>query len=345
MSVFKQRRERLLLLASGFDNVVVADPKNLYYLTGFWGGGWGIVRPDATVLVTSVMEEKRATGSSHEAEVVTAPVRSDQVKAVKRLLAKGRTLIDSKDGQVRGTVDTGPFIQARRKKDSEELSLIRGASERIDKIYEMLEKTIRPGLTELEIAAEVMKQATLDDLSPLAAEGSLSPIIIGSGENSAYPHAELTKRKVRSGDMIVADIFFRYRGYCSDCTRTYAVGRVRKEQRDGYEAVLEAERHGVKMVRRGESGRDIHLAVKAILKGHRLDGFFTHGTGHGVGIDIHESPSLGGKSEDTLQTGDVVTVEPGIYIPGDYGIRIEDTLFVGNDVEVLTKYDRELLIL
>ncbi len=344
MSVFKQRRERLLSLASGYDNVVVAEPKNLFYVTGFWGGGWGIVRPEATVLVTSFMEEKRATESSHEAELVAALAKSDQVKAVRRLLAKGRTLIDTDDGLVRGTVDRGPFNRARRKKDTEELLLIRGASERIDRIYEMLEKTIRPGLTELEIAAEVMKQATLEDLSPLAAEGSLSPIIIGSGENSAYPHAELTKRKVRIGDMVVADIFFRYRGYCSDCTRTYAVGRATKEQRDGYGAVLEAERGGVNMVRPGESGRDVHLGVKAILKEHGLDGFFTHGTGHGVGIDIHESPSLGGKSEDTLQTGDVVTVEPGIYLPGRFGIRIEDTLEVGDKTSVLTSYTRDLVV-
>ena len=99
------------------------------------------------------------------------------------------------------------------------------------------------------------------------------------------------------------------------------------------------------MVRRGESARDVHLAVKAILKGHGLDGFFTHGTGHGVGIDIHESPSLGGKSEDTLQAGDVVTVEPGIYLPGKFGIRIEDILDVGDKTSVLTSYTRDRVVI
>src|SRR5208282_266593 len=250
-------------------------------------------------------------------------------------------LHDEHGEHLKGVTDEKFFIQVRRRKDAEEVSRIAEASKRIDRIYEMLEKTIRPGLTEWAIASEVMKEATLEGLSPLASEGSLSPIIIGSGENSAYPHVELTDRKVRVGDMVIADIFFRYEGYCSDCTRTYAVGRVSKERREGYQAVLEAERHGIEMVKVGASGREVHEGVKGILSKHGLDKYFTHGTGHGVGIDIHESPSLGGKSNDILQKGDVVTVEPGIYIPGDYGVRIEDTMLVDAGTRVLTDYTRE----
>jgi Xaa-Pro aminopeptidase len=145
--------------------------------------------------------------------------------------------------------------------------------------------------------------------------------------------------------MVIADIFFRFNGYCSDCTRTYAVGRVSKERREGYEAVLEAEIHGIEMVKAGVSGKEVHEGVKGILGRHNLDRYFIHGTGHGVGIDIHESPSLGGKSKDTLQTGDVVTVEPGIYIPGDYGVRIEDTVAIGSKVSILTRCKKELIVL
>jgi Xaa-Pro aminopeptidase/Xaa-Pro dipeptidase len=345
MSTFKQRRERLLLLASKFDNVVVSNPKNLFYLTDYWGGGIGVVRPDSTILVTSVMEERRATETGREVEVVAAQGQLAMRQAVKRILASGKTLMDGHDEHLSGAVDEKLFIQARRRKDAEEVSRIKEASERIDLIYKMLEKTIRPGLTERAIASEVMKLATAEGLSPLASEGSLSPIILGSGENSAYPHVELTDRKVRVGDMVIADIFFRYHGYCSDCTRTYAVGRVSKERREGYQAVLEAERHGIEMVKVGAPGREVHEGVKDTLRKYGLDKYFTHGTGHGVGIDIHESPSLGGKSTDVLQKGDVVTVEPGIYIPGDYGVRIEDTMLVDGGAKVLTDYTRELLVL
>jgi Xaa-Pro aminopeptidase/Xaa-Pro dipeptidase len=345
MSAFKKRRERLLQLASEYDNVVVANPKNLFYVTDFWGGGIGVVRPDSTILVTSAMEERRARESGQEVEVVATQGHLAMKQALKKILAKGKTIVDGHDPHLKGVVDPSPFVQARRRKDGEEISRIVEASKRIDRIYEMLEKTIRPGLSERAIAAEVMRLATAEALSPLGSEGSLSPIIIGSGENSAYPHVELTDRKVRAGDMVIADIFFRYDGYCSDCTRTYAVGRVSKERREGYQAVLEAERLGVEMVKAGVPGRDVHEAVKKALGRHGLDKYFTHGTGHGVGIDIHESPSLGGKSTDTLQKGDVVTVEPGIYIPGDYGVRIEDTLAIGGEVRVLTGFTRELIVL
>jgi Xaa-Pro aminopeptidase len=345
LSEFKQRRERMLQLASGFDNVVVTNPKNLFYLTDFWGGGIGIVRPDSTVLVTSMMEEQRARESGREVEVVAAQGLSAMWQAAKKVLANGKTMIDERQVPLKGVADPGFFIRARRRKDHEELARIAEASRRIDKIYSLLEKTIRPGLTERAIAGEVMKFATQEGLSPLASEGSLSPIIIGSGENSAYPHVELTDRKVRVGDMVIADIFFRFNGYCSDCTRTYAVGRVSKERKEGYEAVLEAEIHGIEMVKAGVSGREVHEGVTGILRRHNLDRYFIHGTGHGVGIDIHESPSLGGKSQDTLQTGDVFTVEPGIYIPGDYGVRIEDTVAIGSKVSILTRCKKELIVL
>jgi Xaa-Pro aminopeptidase len=346
LSNFKQRRERLLELASGFDNVVVLNPRNLFYLTDFWGGGVGIVRPDSTVVVTSVMEERRARESGKEAEVVTAQGAAEMQRMVKKLLAKGKTLVDEHERDMKGaTIDEGLFIEARRRKDSEEISRISDASKKIEKVYQMLERTIRPGITEMALAAEVMKLATVEGLSPLAAEGSLSPIIIGSGENAAYPHVDLTDRKLKTGDMVIADIFFRYRGYCSDCTRTYAVGRVSKERRQGYQAVLEAQLRGIDLVKSGASGREVHEGVKKILAGYGLDGYFIHGTGHGVGIDIHESPSLGGKSTDTLRKGDVVTVEPGIYIPGDYGVRIEDTLVIDGGTRDLFSYTKELLVL
>ena len=134
MSTFKQRRQRLLLLASKFDNVVVSNPKNLFYLTNFWGGGIGVVRPDSTVLVTSVMEERRARETGREVEVVPAQGHLAMRQALKRILANGKTLRDEHDEHLRGVTDEKLFIQARRKKDAEEVSRIAEASKRIDRI-------------------------------------------------------------------------------------------------------------------------------------------------------------------------------------------------------------------
>jgi len=346
LSTYRERRRRIIGLAASYDNIVVIDPKNIFYMTDFWGGGIGIVRPDSTVLITSGMEERRARETGKEVEIVAVNGREEIEKAARRIIAKGKSLLDIYKKSMRGgAVDGELFTQARRAKDPDEVSRISDASRRIEKIYRMLESTIRPGVTEIALAAEAMKLATVECLTPLAAEGSLSPIIIGSGENAAFPHADLTERKIKTGDMVVADIFFRFRGYCSDCTRTYAVGRVSKERREGYQAVLEAQLQGIELVRSGASGRSVHEGVKKVLAGYGLDRYFTHGAGHGVGIDIHESPSLGGRSSDTLMTRDVVTVEPGIYIPGDYGVRIEDTLVLDGGTRNMFSYTKELQVL
>ena len=344
MSIFGKRRQRLLSAASGFDSVVVTNPKNLFYLTDFWGGGIGIVRDDTTVLVTSVMEERRATESGKEVEIVPTVGKLKQYEEVLSRL-HGRVLSDEDDAGLGKTTDVDLFIAVRRRKDAEEMARIGGASRRLDKIYKMLESSIRQGRTERQVAADVMKLATEEKLSPLPAEGSLSPVIIGSGENAAFPHADLTDRKLRRGDMVVADIFFRYEGYCSDCTRTYAVGSVSQERRDAYQAVLDAQLQGVKLAKKGARGRAIHEGVNGVLKEHGLDAYFTHGTGHGVGIDIHESPSIGRTTKDILREGDVVTIEPGVYLPGKFGIRIEDTLTIGDRTRVLFDYTKDLLVI
>ncbi|MDG6926071.1 MAG: M24 family metallopeptidase [Nitrososphaerota archaeon] len=344
MGIFGKRRERVLSLASKFDAVVVTNPKNLFYLTDFWGGGIGIVEGDSTTIVTSVMEEYRANETGKDVRVVPSKNMVTAYQTVAKKL-KGKTLMDQYDPRLKGTVDDSVFLEARRQKDAEELRKISQASKKVDELYELLEQEIQVGRTEFEIAGEVMRLATTEGLSPLASEGSLSPIIVASGPNAALPHAELSGRKVRIGDMVVADIFFRFQGYCTDCTRTYAVGKVPEEWTAGYQAVFDAQAEGIKLVKRGVAAKDVHAGVSAVLKERGLEKYFTHGTGHGVGIDIHERPSIGATSTDILADGDVVTIEPGIYVPEEYGVRIEDTVTVGKEVKVLFDYTKELLVL
>lgn len=344
MTIYGRRRERLLSAAKGYDTVVVLNPKNLFYLTDFWGGGIGIVREESTVVVTSVMEQKRATESGKEVLVVPEKGMAAIHEAARKRM-NGKVLVDAYDPDLRGEIDEALFLGVRRTKDSEEVKRIAKATKKVELLYSLLEREIRPGRTETEIASEVMRLATREGLSPLGAEGSLSPVIVASGPNGALPHAELTERKVGRGDLIVADIFFRFRGYCTDCTRTYAVGKASEDARAGYEAVLEAQKRGVELAVRGAKARAIHAGVTAVLAEHGLERYFTHGTGHGVGIDIHERPSIGMSSDDILAEGDVVTVEPGIYKPGRFGVRIEDTVVIGRETENLYEYTRELQVL
>ena len=344
MSTYGKRRKRLVAAASNYDTVLVTDPKNLFYLTDFWGGGIGIVRDDRTILVTSVMEQKRANDSGQEVEVIPTKGRKQQYEAVQGQV-RGRTLVDEFDPKLdRATVDADLFLGVRRKKDEEEIARITKASKAVDRIYGMLETSIAPGRTERQVAADVMKVATEEKLTPLPSEGALSPVIIGSGPNGSYPHADLSDRKIRTGDMVVADIFFRHRGYCTDCTRTFAVGRVSPEKREVYQAVLESQLKGIELATRGTACRAVHNGVNEVLKLHNLDSYFTHGVGHGVGIDIHESPSLNRSSVNRLRQGDVVTIEPGVYFEGMFGIRIEDTLVVGDRTKVLSGYTKELRV-
>ena len=344
MDIFARRRRRVLSLAPEFDSVIVTNPKNLFYLTDFWGGGVGIVGKDETTVVTSVMERQRATETGKDVSVVPQRGLAAIYEAVEKR-AKGKRLLDQYDSRLRGTINEALFLGARRSKDAEEVKRIAEASGKVEKLYRLLEEQIRPGRTETEIAGEVMRLATSEGLSPLPAEGSLSPVIIASGPNAALPHAELTNRKVRRGDMIVADIFFRFRGYCTDCTRTYAVGKVSEDWKAGYQAVLEAQLRGLELTEVGAKGKDVHEGVSAVLRKHGLEKYFTHGTGHGVGIDIHEQPSLGPTSGDVLAEGDVVTVEPGIYVAGKYGVRIEDSVVIGRTSRNLFDYTKELLVL
>ncbi len=347
LSSYALRRKKLRSLTKDNENLLVTKPQNLFYLTGFWGGGVGVVLDDRLVLVTSNMERRRAEKSAGETEVIGVSTNSGITGEVRKLLRRGSSVVDSGGLKINGrvTVDDGPYLQARRTKDREEQDKITTASRKIDRIYELLEREAMEGMTEREVAADVMRAATLEGLTPFGSEGSLSPIIVAAGENGAYPHAEVTDRVLRDGDFVVVDLFFRFEGYGSDETRTFGVGRLSKEKRQAYQAVLAAQKRGIQCSRAGVECRRVHAQVSRVLGRSSLLRYFTHGTGHGVGVDIHELPSISAASGDRLRENDVVTVEPGVYLPGKYGIRIEDTVLVGMREAVLTRYTRELVVL
>jgi Xaa-Pro aminopeptidase/Xaa-Pro dipeptidase len=345
MSVFGNRRKKLLSLAKG-KQVVATKPSNLFYLTDFWGGGAAVVHEDRTLLVTSALDAQRAKEVGKEVEVVVVKRWADVPARLGRKLGSGKVVVDDDSQFHRGTRfvrSPDLFLEARRVKDEVEVARINNASRGQDKVFEALEHEIRPGRTEWEIAAEVLKVATVNQLTQSGSDSALSPIIIASGENGALPHGELSERRILNGDFVVADIFFRSEGYNSDETRTFAVGTISSEMKRHYSAVLDAQERAMAEAKEGATCGEVSATAMKTLRAHGVEKHINHGIGHGVGIDIHELPSIAKGSKTRLMRNDVVTIEPGIYFPRKYGIRIEDTVKVDKKPIPLTHYTKELV--
>jgi Xaa-Pro aminopeptidase len=344
LTVYAKRRRRLLSLAKGRQVVAMTAP-NLFYLTDFFGGGAAIVYQDKTVVITTPLEADRAREVSKEAEVVVVKKSAKIEGAIMKRLEKGKAATDAPTEGTRGrfVVDPGLFLEARRAKDEVELERLKKACAGTDSVFEALREELKPGRSEWELAAEVMKEAVRQSMTPSSSESSLGPIIIASGPHGAYGHSELSDRRLRAGDFVVADLFFRYEGYHSDETRTFAVGTVTSEMRKHYAIVRDAQQAALDVAREGVACGVVNDAAVAVLRKNGVDKFLTHSIGHGVGIDIHELPRITRGNGVKLAKNDVMTDEPGIYLVGKYGIRIEDTLRVDTKPEVLTRFTKDLI--
>jgi Xaa-Pro aminopeptidase len=234
----------------------------------------------------------------------------------------------------RGLVET-----LRAVKEPEELEAIRRAQAVTDRTYERLVEEPFAGRTEKELVW-VMHQL----FHECGADGLAFEIDIAAGPTAASPHALPGDRVVQEGDLVLVDAGASVDGYCSDCTRTFAVGDVSDSLRSVYEVVREAEQAGIDAVRAGVPGRDVDAAARAVITDAGYGESFGHGLGHGLGLLVHEAPALRPEWEEVLAAGNVVTVEPGIYLSGVAGVRIEDLVVVTEDgCEVLTSFPKELL--
>lgn len=211
----------------------------------------------------------------------------------------------------------------RRVKDEEELKKIRKAAELTIVGMQAAFDTIKAGLKEIEVAAEIEHAMRTNGSYGFAFESS-----VASGPRSAYPHGGCGEHKIRKSELVVVDIGAKYKNYCADMTRTFAIGKPSEKQEKIYAAVAEAQEKAFRKIREGEKASNVDAVARRILEKAGYDAYFVHGLGHGIGMDVHELPTLNSVSKDVLKTGNVVTDEPGVYIVGFGGVRIEDTVVV-----------------
>jgi len=227
----------------------------------------------------------------------------------------------------------------REEKSRAELARIVSAQRIAERVLDRVLAKCRPGVTEKELARELL-HAIEDE----GGDGPSFDPIIAAGPNSALPHARPGDRRVKKGDFVIFDLGVFMDGYASDMTRTVVVGRATERQQRVYQTVLEAQRRAIARMRAGVGGKTVDHAARGWIAGKGFGKYFGHGTGHGVGLEIHESPAQNPQSKDVLRAGMVVTVEPGIYIPGWGGVRIEDMVLVKRSGrEVLGRFPKRLI--
>jgi Xaa-Pro aminopeptidase len=227
----------------------------------------------------------------------------------------------------------------RSVKDGDELAIMAEAARTGCKLFEHILGVLRPGIAEVEVAAELESQAR-----KLGAEGMSFETIVAAGLRSAMPHGRATSAPLPRRGFVTMDFGIIHKGYCSDMTRTVFLGKPKPEDRKAYEAVLEAQENAVNAVSPGASCAEVDEAARSVLRREGLAEAFTHSTGHGVGLEIHEPPRVGAGQTTRLQPGMVITIEPGIYLAGKFGIRIEDMVVVTHSGgQVLTPAPKALI--
>jgi Xaa-Pro aminopeptidase len=361
----RQKSLREQLGAARLDVLLISHLPNIRYLCGFTGSaGFLLVAETGAVFFTDARYTRQAGDEVKGAKVViarkavlnsvgdwigarhkkskgwTLGIEADHITVAER-----KRLSDLLPSGVRLRNAPAMVERARMVKEDAELELIRAAVQLGATLFDGALEVLRPGTKETEVAAEMEYAARR-----AGAEAMSFPTIIASGARSALPHGRATEQAIAPGAFVVCDFGVILAGYCSDQTRTVWVGAAssvlakNNDARHAYESVREAQEAAIAAVRPGATVVEVDAAARKVLRKARLGRYFTHSTGHGVGLEIHEGPRIAAGQEEVLRPGMVITIEPGIYFPGKWGIRIEDMVAVNErGCEVLTPTSKDFL--
>lgn len=340
----------------GLDAMLVTSEPGEFYAVGFHGEGVALITAGESWYYTD-SRYIEAAGEQVQTDHVAMPERGSSYRAVVDALVKEYGLKNigfeedymtvsayrrwSEEVDAQLLPASALLGTLRASKDEAEVSAMKAAQAIAEQALEETLKSLKPGVTEKEIAALLEY-----NMIRFGAEKKSFDTIIASGPNSSKPHAVPSLRKIREGDFVTIDFGCVVNGYCSDTTRTVAVGRPTEEMRKVYDTVLQAQLAGIAAAKAGMSGKEIDAAAREVIAAAGYGEYFGHSFGHSLGIEIHENPNAAPSNPDPMPVGAVISAEPGIYLPGKFGVRIEDVLILSETgCENITKYPKELIIL
>jgi len=336
------------LTGLGADALLVTDPANVRYLSGFRSpeDGRVLVSPDGALLIT----DGRYTVQAEEESRLEVVITREWLELVVNRVGKAHLAVESEHITLDTFTTLGeklayPAIATkellashRRIKSGDELAKLRRASRITDEAFEHILGFLKAGVTELEVAMELERFMRL-----AGSEGNGFSIIVASGNRSAMPHGIASSKVIEEGDLVTLDFGAVVDGYHADMTRAVAVGEISSKLRFMFDAVLEAQESALAALGPGVQARAVDEMARESLARHNLEHYFTHGLGHGVGLEIHEAPHLSATSSELLGAGMTATVEPGVYIPGEGGVRIEDlTVITESGYQLLSRSPKRL---
>lgn len=350
-------REKIsnILRENGLDAILVSDACNMRYLSGFRGGtGYLFLSEKRRVLLTDARYTVQAGGETEDFEIAEVSAKRNYETVLKEILGEEQTVtlgfedlhlifararkLQEELGDIRWVALGDSLNRLRRVKTPEEQKLLEQAEAIGDLAFCKILEELRPGLTELQVAARLdyyMKEA--------GASGNSFDTIAASGVHSAMPHAMPSGKKLEKGDFLTMDFGCVYQGYCSDMTRTVVIGKANERQKEIYQIVLEAQEAALEAIRPGMTGAMVDRVARDLIADAGYGEYFGHGLGHSVGLYIHEEPRLSPSCEDVLCEGIIQTVEPGIYLPDFGGVRIEDMVVItAEGCRNLTRSTKEL---
>jgi len=339
----------------GIDGMLITNGYNRRYMTGFTGtAGVVVVGEKKAVFITDFRYVEQASRQisgyeiiQHMGSIIDEVAKQAAALGIKKLGFEQDNLSFATYKSYENTVQaelvpvSGVVEKLRLIKSDAEIKILKEAAEIADAAFQHILSFIRPGIREIDVANELEFFMRKN-----GAISSSFDIIVASGYRSALPHGVATEKVIEKGEFVTLDFGAYYKGYCSDITRTVAVGEVSEELRNIYEIVLEAQLRGMAGIKPGMTGREADALTRDYITEKGYGDYFGHSTGHGIGLEVHEGPGLSIRTDTVLEPGMVVTVEPGIYIPGLGGVRIEDDTVVTKDGnESLTHSPKDLITL